>query len=54
MCFLKSLQDANRVIKQSDKYSQYTEIFLHLFRSLQSDRLGNLADAYQSFEKSAK
>ncbi|KAG6662059.1 enhanced ethylene response protein 5 [Carya illinoinensis] len=50
---LNLFQDTSRVIKQSDKYSQYTEIFIHLFRSLQTYRLGNLADAYQAFEKSA-
>ncbi|KAF5481861.1 hypothetical protein F2P56_002477 [Juglans regia] len=50
---LNLFQDTSRVIKQSDKYSQYTEIFIHLFRSLQTYRLGNLSDAYQAFEKSA-
>lgn len=51
---LNVFQDANRLIKQSDKYSQFGEIFLPLFRALQSYRVGHLSDAYQAFEKSAK
>ncbi|XP_059433560.1 enhanced ethylene response protein 5 [Corylus avellana] len=46
-------QDASRVFKQSERFSQYSEIITHLFRSLQNYRLGNLVDAYQAFEKSA-
>ena len=54
-CFVKLLlQDASRVFKQSERFSQYSEILTHLFRSLQNYRLGNLVDAYQAFEKSAK
>ncbi|KAF2302693.1 hypothetical protein GH714_001184 [Hevea brasiliensis] len=50
--FINSL-DANRLIKQSEKYSQYGEITAPLFRSLQSYRLGNLVDTYSAFEKAA-
>lgn len=51
---LNVFQDANRLIKQSDAYSQFAEIVLPLFRALQNYRLGNVVDAYQAFEKSAK
>ncbi|GMJ07351.1 ENHANCED ETHYLENE RESPONSE 5, ectopic expression of seed storage proteins 1 [Hibiscus trionum] len=50
---LNFFQDANRLIKQSDKFSQYGEILAPLFRSLQSYRVGNLVDAYHAFEKFA-
>ncbi|KAE8658178.1 hypothetical protein F3Y22_tig00116974pilonHSYRG00099 [Hibiscus syriacus] len=50
---LNIFQDANRLIKQSDKFSQYGEILAPLFRSLQSYRVGNLVDAYHAFEKFA-
>ncbi|XP_007012854.2 PREDICTED: enhanced ethylene response protein 5 isoform X1 [Theobroma cacao] len=50
---LNFFQDANRLIKQSDKFSQFGEILAPLFRSLQSYRLGNLVDAYHAFEKFA-
>ncbi|XVE97995.1 hypothetical protein REPUB_Repub03eG0067200 [Reevesia pubescens] len=50
---LNFFQDANRLIKQSDKFSQFGEILTPLFRSLQSYRLGNLVDAYHAFEKFA-
>ncbi|EEF48057.1 enhanced ethylene response protein 5 [Ricinus communis] len=50
---LNIFQDANRLIKQSEKYSQFGEITSPLFRSLQSYRLGNLVDAYPAFEKAA-
>ncbi|XP_034890853.1 enhanced ethylene response protein 5 isoform X3 [Populus alba] len=46
-------QDANRLIKQSDKYSQFGEITAPFFRCLQSYRIGNLLDAYHAFEKAA-
>ncbi|GMI97800.1 ENHANCED ETHYLENE RESPONSE 5, ectopic expression of seed storage proteins 1 [Hibiscus trionum] len=39
---LNFFQDANRLIKQSEKFSQYGEILAPLFRSLQSYRAGNL------------
>ncbi|XVF88749.1 hypothetical protein PTKIN_Ptkin19aG0076500 [Pterospermum kingtungense] len=45
--------DANRLIKQSDKFSQFGEILAPLLRSLQNYRLGNLVDAYHAYEKSA-
>ncbi|XP_062091018.1 enhanced ethylene response protein 5 [Humulus lupulus] len=50
---LNVYQDANRLIKQSDKYSQLGEILVPLFRALQNYRLANLIDAYQSFEKAS-
>ncbi|XP_021912362.1 enhanced ethylene response protein 5 [Carica papaya] len=50
---LNLFQDANRLIKQSDKYSQFSEILVPLFRSLQSYHLGNLLDAYHAYEKSS-
>ncbi|MCD7466786.1 Enhanced ethylene response protein 5 [Datura stramonium] len=46
-------QDASRVIRQADRYSQYADILLPLFRALQSYRLKNLVESYQAFEKSA-
>ncbi|XWS72176.1 hypothetical protein CRYUN_Cryun02cG0017600 [Craigia yunnanensis] len=50
---LNFFQDANRLIKQSDKFSQFGEILAPIFRSLQSYRVGNLVDAYHAFEKFA-
>ncbi|KAK4749592.1 hypothetical protein SAY87_027041 [Trapa incisa] len=50
---LNLFQDANRLIKQSDKYSQFGEIIVHLFRSLQNYRLGHSFDAYNAYEKAA-
>ncbi|KAJ4849139.1 Enhanced ethylene response protein 5 [Turnera subulata] len=55
--YLLSLADALNVFhgaKQPDqKYAQFGEIIAPLFRSLQNYRLGNIADAYQAFEKAA-
>ncbi|XP_057968686.1 enhanced ethylene response protein 5 [Malania oleifera] len=50
---LNVFQDYNRLIKQSDRYSQLGEILAPLLRSLQSYRLRHLVDAYHNFEKSA-
>ncbi|KAI4335308.1 hypothetical protein L6164_013968 [Bauhinia variegata] len=50
---LNIFQDANRLIKQSDKYSQFGEILVPLFRSLQNYKQGSLVEAYQAFEKTA-
>ncbi|KAI9123000.1 hypothetical protein K1719_005889 [Acacia pycnantha] len=50
---LNLFQDANRLIKQSEKYYQYAEILVPVFRSLQSYKQGNLVESYQSFEKSS-
>ncbi|KAI3495749.1 hypothetical protein L1887_38095 [Cichorium endivia] len=50
---LNLFQDANRVIRQADKYSQYAEIVAPLFRAMQSYRVGHFAESYQAFEKSA-
>ncbi|XXG57070.1 hypothetical protein AAC387_Pa03g4317 [Persea americana] len=50
---LNIFQDASRLIKQSDKYSQIGDILLPLLRSLQSFRIGRFVDAYIAFEKSS-
>ncbi|XP_077212517.1 enhanced ethylene response protein 5-like [Tasmannia lanceolata] len=50
---LRVFQDASRLIKQSDKYSQLGEIIVPLLRSFQSSRIGHVVDAYNAFEKSA-
>ncbi|CAL1372141.1 unnamed protein product [Linum trigynum] len=50
---LNVFQDANRLIKQSEKFSQFGEVVAPFFRSLQSYRLGNLVDAYGAFEKAS-
>nr|GEW12612.1 enhanced ethylene response protein 5 [Tanacetum cinerariifolium] len=50
---LNIYQDANRLIRQADKYSQYAEIVAPLFRAMQSYRVGHFAESYQAFEKSA-
>ncbi|KAI3422910.1 PCI domain-containing protein [Psidium guajava] len=50
---LNLFQDANRLIKQSDKYSQFAEIVVPLFRCLQNYKLNNLVDAYHAYEKAA-
>lgn len=50
---LNLFQDANRLIRQADKFSQYAEIVAPLFRAMQSYRVGHLAESYQAFEKSA-
>ena len=51
---LNVFQDATRLVNQSERFSQLGDIVLPLFRALQNYRLGNLTDAYQAFEKSAK
>ncbi|WCJ42670.1 PCI domain-containing protein 2 [Euphorbia peplus] len=50
---LNIFQDANRLIKQSEKFSQFGEITAPLFRALQSYRIGNLVDTYPAYEKAA-
>ncbi|XP_071729454.1 enhanced ethylene response protein 5 [Rutidosis leptorrhynchoides] len=50
---LNLFQDANRLIRQADKYSQYAEIVAPLFRAMQSYRVGHLVESYQAFEKSS-
>ncbi|KAL3532609.1 hypothetical protein ACH5RR_006130 [Cinchona calisaya] len=50
---LNTFQDANRLIRQSDEYSQYADILLPVFRAFQSYRLRNLVESYQAFEKAA-
>ncbi|KAK6147720.1 hypothetical protein DH2020_018632 [Rehmannia glutinosa] len=50
---LNIYQDANRVIRQSEKYSQYADIIVPIFRALQSYRLRNLVESYVAFEKAS-
>ncbi|CDP03170.1 unnamed protein product [Coffea canephora] len=50
---LNTFQDANRLIRQSEEYSQYADILLPIFRALQSYRLRNLVESYQAFEKAS-
>ncbi|KAL8456537.1 hypothetical protein ACS0TY_034670 [Phlomoides rotata] len=50
---LNTFQDADRVIRQSDKYSQYVDILVPIFRALQSYRTGNLVESYVAFEKAS-
>ncbi|ESW26657.1 hypothetical protein PHAVU_003G137300 [Phaseolus vulgaris] len=50
---LNLFQDANRLIKQSDNYSQFADILVPLFRSFQNYRQNNLLEAYNAFEKTA-
>ncbi|CAI0406114.1 unnamed protein product [Linum tenue] len=50
---LNVFQDANRLIKQSEKFSQFGEVVAPFFRSLQCYRIGNLVDAYGAFEKAS-
>lgn len=51
---LNLFQDPNRLIKQSDNYSQFADILVPLFRSLLNYRQNNLLEAYNAFEKTAK
>ncbi|XP_073132363.1 enhanced ethylene response protein 5 [Henckelia pumila] len=50
---LNIFQDANRVIRQSEKHSQYTDILVPIFRALQSYRLRNLVESYTAFERAS-
>ncbi|XP_026399358.1 enhanced ethylene response protein 5-like [Papaver somniferum] len=51
---LNVFQDANRLIKQSDRFTQPVgEIIAPLLRCIQNYRSGNFVDAYSSLEKSA-
>ncbi|KAG2323477.1 hypothetical protein Bca52824_016690 [Brassica carinata] len=50
---LNVFQDASSLINHTPKFSEYGEILAHLFRSLQSYRVGNLVEAYLAFEKFA-
>ncbi|KAG9455701.1 hypothetical protein H6P81_000209 [Aristolochia fimbriata] len=50
---LNVFQDVDRLIKQSDKYSQIGEMVTPLLRCLRSYRTSNLVGAYNAFEKSA-
>ncbi|KAI3852966.1 hypothetical protein MKW92_002642 [Papaver armeniacum] len=51
---LNVFQDANRLIKQSDRFTQQVgEIIAPLLRCIQNYRSGSFVDAYGSLEKSA-
>ncbi|KAL0715119.1 hypothetical protein Bca4012_064441 [Brassica carinata] len=50
---LNVFQDTSSLINHTPKFSEYGEIIDHLFRSLQSYRVGNLVEAYLAFEKFA-
>ncbi|KAK4487260.1 hypothetical protein RD792_006136 [Penstemon davidsonii] len=50
---LNTFQDANRVISQSEKYSQYGDILVPIFRAVRSYRLRNLVESYLAFEKAS-
>nr|AAD10155.1 unknown protein [Arabidopsis thaliana] len=50
---LNVFQDSSSLIRQSDRFSEYGEILAHVFRSLQSYRVGNLVEAYLAFDKFA-
>ncbi|XP_027331152.1 enhanced ethylene response protein 5 isoform X2 [Abrus precatorius] len=50
---LNLFQDANRLIKQSDNYSQFADILVPLFRSIQYYKQGNSLEAYNAYEKTA-
>lgn len=50
---LNTFQDANRVMRQSEKYLQYADILVPIFRALQNYRLGNLVESYSAFEKAS-
>ena len=51
---LAVVHDPNRLIRNSDDFSQLADIIAPLFRALQSYRARNLVEAYQSYEKSVK
>ncbi|XP_031489232.1 enhanced ethylene response protein 5 isoform X1 [Nymphaea colorata] len=50
---LNVFQDANRLVRQNDKYVQFAEILVNHLRCLQSFRNDHFVDAYNAFEKSA-
>ncbi|KAK4415663.1 Enhanced ethylene response protein 5 [Sesamum alatum] len=50
---LNTFQDANRLMRQTEKYSQYVDILLPMLRALQSYRLRNLVESYLAFEKAS-
>lgn len=51
---LNLFHDYHRLLKQSDRFFQISDIVSPLFRSIQNFRLGNLLDSYNAFEKAAK
>ncbi|XP_051150274.1 enhanced ethylene response protein 5 isoform X2 [Andrographis paniculata] len=50
---LNTFQDANRIIRQSENFSQFVDVLLPIFRALQSYRLKNLVESYSAFEKAS-
>ncbi|KAL2475622.1 proteasome family protein [Abeliophyllum distichum] len=48
---LNTFQDANRIIRQSEKCSQYADILVPVFRALQSYQLRNLVESYLALKK---
>lgn len=51
---LALFNDANRLINQNDNYSQFSDIIVPLFRSLQHYKQSNFVETYNAFEKTAK
>ncbi|CAL5193455.1 unnamed protein product [Lathyrus oleraceus] len=50
---LALFNDANRLINQNDNYSQFSDIIVPLFRSLQHYKQSNFVETYNAFEKTA-
>ncbi|XP_058738247.1 enhanced ethylene response protein 5 [Vicia villosa] len=50
---LALFNDANRLINQNDNYSQFSDIIVPLFRSLQHYKHSNFVETYNAFEKTA-
>jgi hypothetical protein len=51
---LAIFNDANRLINQNENFSQFADIIVPLFRSLQHYKQSNFVEAYNAFEKTAK
>ncbi|GAU30046.1 hypothetical protein TSUD_332150 [Trifolium subterraneum] len=50
---LSLFNDANRLINQNENFSQFADIIVPLFRSLQHYKQSNFVEAYNAFEKTA-
>ncbi|WJX78454.1 Enhanced ethylene response protein 5 [Trifolium repens] len=50
---LAIFNDANRLINQNENFSQFADIIVPLFRSLQHYKQSNFVEAYNAFEKTA-
>ncbi|KAJ3677459.1 hypothetical protein LUZ60_003183 [Juncus effusus] len=50
---LSNFHDSSRLVGQSDRIAQFSEILLPLLRSVQSHRLGRFVEAYSSYEKAS-